>query len=435
MARCLGFLRLDVPRPVVPGGYAGMEFQVEVCTAGHAAPAYVWARSPDLYGSGFRDVRGRSQEYRVRRLYTWLLDHALTFTVAGGAARELRAHPVDPDRVDHLPYVPVPALDAARLGTSTERLLSGAVPLPALPPGPGGQPPAVLVVDGRFWGPFVPAARAGQGARPVPAPEGLAWLPAAGDPTEVLPDGETWFVRQDRYASLVRQLTHLARADAVARQRVVGTSRTRPGRLELRSVSELYEGWCLVQLVEMVEELGFALQPGPHARLVGRPAREGAVPQAPPGAEWLFRARNGHLLRLVYNGELPHTQLAARSRRQEFFAATTHHRPDFRLDLLVGNTCVRSLVFDAKRRRAGSLWDEAGYSGTMHQLHGYAFGIRHRDRPLEPVVRAAIALYSGHGADPLWLELEGGSIVLARLAPGLPNPRLLARLRRFVEEG
>ncbi len=435
MVRYLGFLRLDVPRPVRPGGYRGMDFEVEVRTEGSGAPDCVWAHSGELLSSGFRDVRGRPRDYRSRRLYMWLLDRALTFRIENGTARDLRALPVDPDRADHLPYVPVPMLDAGRLGVTVEELLSGQVPLPDTLAGFTGGPLQVVLANGRFWGPFVPATPMRVGVHLEPGTDGLSWMPAVADGTEVLLDGETCFVRQDRYTQMVRQLATLARADGLARVRVVGTARTRAGRPEFRSISELYEGWCLVQLVMLLEKLGCKLQAGSHTAVLQQAVHRRTVPQVPAGGEFLHVSRQGFQVRLVYDAELPHTRLTARAHRQEFFAATPHNRPDFRLDLIVGDTCVRSLVLDAKRRRLKHLWDESGYTPAMGQLHSYAFGLRHRDRPLESVVRAVIALYSGHGADPSWLELEGGSVILARLAPGRANTSLQVRLRRFLEEG
>lgn len=434
MERYMGFLRLDVPRPVLAGGYGGMEFQVEVCTAGYPVPAYVRASSAGLYGSGFRDLRGRTREHRARRLYEWLLDRALTFAVAGGAAHDLRAYPVDPDRADHLPYVPVPVLDPARLEAPLEEVLSGRAPLTGLAPGAAAHL-RLLLVGGRLWGPFVAAQRAAAGLLVTPDPEGLSCIPLAGQDTEVLVDGHTCFVRQDHHDWLVRHLGAQARADALARRRVVGTAVTRTGRPEFRSISQVYEGWCLVQLAATLEQLGFAVQPGRHTGPLQQALSRRSVPLVPAGAEFTLADRHGRRLRLLYDAELPHTQFGARSRRSEFFAATPHNRPDYRLERLDGDRCVRALVLDAKRRRLAHLWDESQYTPVMEQLHSYAFGVRHRDRPLEPVVRGAIALFSGHGGDAAWVEAEGGAIVLARLAPGLPNPQLRERLRRFAEEG
>lgn len=423
-------VRLDVPRPVQPGGYQGMDFQLEVLTAGQPAPEYVWARSTALAASGFRDLRGRPREYRAQRLFRWLLDRALTFTVADGAALDLRVFPLDPDRADHLPYVAVPVVDPAALGAPAPALLSGEVPLPALPPGYGLRLPRLVVLEGRFWGPFLPGPRG-----PVPDPEGLGSVPWTGDDTEVFRDGSVCFVRQDRYERLLHQVGTLARAEARARRQVVGTAATRGGRPELRPIARLYEGWCLVQLVDLLIDLGWELMPGRHAALLAQARARALVPDLPAGAELRLGDPRGRQLRLVYDGELAHTALAARGRREELYAATPHNRPDYRLELLEGQRCVRALILDAKRRRLSLLWDEGQYLATMQQLHSYAFGIRHREQPLAPVVRGAIALFSGTGADPAWLELEGGSVILARLAPQQPNPHLRARLQQFLEEG
>ena len=204
--------------------------------------------------------------------------------------------------------------------------------------------------------------------------------------------------------------------------------------LRAKRTSMLYEYWCLLRMIDLLGGIGFSLQGGWLSQQLRRLTRDRLVPVIPAGAEFELVGPGERRLLVVYDRELPQTVAAAVAAGQAFYIASNRNRPDIRIDLFQAGRYQRSLVFDAKYSRASSIWDEHRYGERMAQLQSYVYNLFHVVHPGRQIVRAAVALYPGRGADPEWQEREAGRIALARLAPGGDNAELLRRLREFVGE-
>lgn len=209
----------------------------------------------------------------------------------------------------------------------------------------------------------------------------------------------------------------------------------RSASVSLKSISELYEVWCLLEIRRMLEELGFEEDFTRKARLRTKGFEKGLV-DGMGTAFNMIRPADGLKIRLA------HEPCFDRRGNSGIFSFTTPQKPDILLEATFTDSRRIRWVFDAKYRIAPD--DDKEFDlipeDAVNQMHRYRDALIHRsktddgdDEKSRPVVGAYV-LYPGwfgdeKGDNPYGLWIDEVGIGGFPLLPGRENRWLKEFLR------
>lgn len=248
------------------------------------------------------------------------------------------------------------------------------------------------------------------------------FLAEVGDLSE-LPFPTTTLLKDDRYCTIYRWYQRVEEA-------LVTVDTGEQFQTRTKRTATLYEYWCLFQVIEICEKLGFRLTGGDFGFRLREANRERLIPVIESGTAFWLEDDRGHRLRIVYNQPLPTSQSDAMASGCDLYIANPKNQPDIRVDLMVEGQPVRCLALDAKYRRLSNGWLQK--PDVRFQLMSYAGNLYRVDHPWQSVTKVAVALHPGSGQVLEWQTAEAGRIALAKLAPGCSTVHLERCLRDFV---
>lgn len=178
----------------------------------------------------------------------------------------------------------------------------------------------------------------------------------------------------------------------------------RDADISMKSVAELYEVWCLLEVRKQLRELGFEEQIVRGARLQTDHSGLEVILQDRLGPAFLYTREDGVRINLAHEPVFR----KPRDNGDSIFSWTVNQKPDIVLEAEFPSGEKLLWVFDAKYRIADSNSDTAPNmvpEDAINQMHRYrdALVYRSRDEKSRPVV-GAFALYPG------WFPRQHGGI-------------------------
>lgn len=221
--------------------------------------------------------------------------------------------------------------------------------------------------------------------------------------------------------------------------------------VSMKTVSELYEIWCFLELKSMLEELGFSARQERKSPLSYK-GLEFSLKENKGSQYELFRASDKMTIRLIHE---PAFGPVKNPSSGEIASWITTQKPDILLEAELHDKRKIRLIFDAKYRiqsNDDSSEDTAGQSGfdrvpddAINQMHRYRDALIHIDQTgngwsekSRPVL-AAFALYPGwfdeaNQINPYQESIDEIGIGAFPLLPGRPNLWLQQLLQRYFGE-
>lgn len=208
--------------------------------------------------------------------------------------------------------------------------------------------------------------------------------------------------------------------------------------VSMKSVADLYEVWCFLQMKHMLEELGFTELSVKKNSLTNAGLEKNMV-NGTTSAFHVYRASDNLHIRLSHEPKFSRHKEGAKA--GEIYSWTTKQIPDIFLEATFGNGKIVRWIFDAKYR----IWDENGtdmaHDDAINQMHRYRDALIHIDKTGDgwkeksrPVL-GAFVLYPGwfneaESVNPYTKSIEDVGIGAFPLLPDHPN----LWLRQFLEK-
>ncbi|MEI6208901.1 MAG: nuclease domain-containing protein [Desulfuromonadales bacterium] len=203
----------------------------------------------------------------------------------------------------------------------------------------------------------------------------------------------------------------------------------------MKSVAELYEVWCLLEIRRMLMNLGFSEVEIRTAALRTKCLEKDLVDGM--GTAFRFTRRDGLKIRLAHE---PPFSVTKNSEAKGIYSWTTPQKPDILLEATFPDGSRIRWIFDAKYRIAAEDGDDLIPDDAINQMHRYRDalihltagddGVTEKSRP----VVGAFVLYPGwfdEGAEenPYGKAIEAVGIGGFPLLPGRDNSWLFAFLK------
>lgn len=210
--RYLGYLRQDMPMPIIVNRQNVLQFYIEyACPRPSYFQPYItcYATSVEIYG--FKDDPERPDIDRMEALYEWLMDRILTFRVhvrgTYQTAVDLGVYEMDP-KADLWEYEPVPMITHRMVTPPIADALTKGLPLRGFElPERSPDLPLIVVANGHFYGPIERVVPSGATVGLRAGQAGLGRRQAVADGVEIINDQQTWFVERNRHRQLLQELT------------------------------------------------------------------------------------------------------------------------------------------------------------------------------------------------------------------------------------
>ena len=205
--------------------------------------------------------------------------------------------------------------------------------------------------------------------------------------------------------------------------------------ISMKSVAELYEVWCLLEIRRMLMNLGFSEVEIRTAALRTKCLEKDLVDGM--GTAFRFTRRDGLKIRLAHE---PPFSVTKNSEAKGIYSWTTPQKPDILLEATFPDGSRIRWIFDAKYRIAAEDGDDLIPDDAINQMHRYRDalihltagddGVTEKSRP----VVGAFVLYPGwfdEGAEenPYGKAIEAVGIGGFPLLPGRDNSWLFAFLK------
>lgn len=204
----------------------------------------------------------------------------------------------------------------------------------------------------------------------------------------------------------------------------------RHASISMKSVAELYEVWCLLEVRRMLlePELGFIETKNERAKLNGKRLEKTLTEGM--GAAFHFSRDDGIKIKLVHEPTFSSPDNPAFGK---IYSWTTEQRPDIFLEATFAKGGKVQWIFDAKYRiDAGDDAADIPPNDAINQMHRYRDALIHlhkaddeQDEKTRPIL-GAFVLYPGcfdeaHGSNPYAEAIEAVGIGSFPLLPGSPN--------------
>ncbi|MBK9162149.1 MAG: DUF2357 domain-containing protein [Nitrosomonadales bacterium] len=211
----------------------------------------------------------------------------------------------------------------------------------------------------------------------------------------------------------------------------------RHASISMKSVAELYEVWCLLEVRRMLLELGFDETKSERAKLNGKRLEKTLIDGM--GAAFHFSRDDGVTIKLVHE---PTFSSTANPAFGKIYSWTTEQRPDIYLEATLADGGKVQWIFDAKYRiDTDNEAADVPPNDAINQMHRYRDALIHvhkadDDRPekTRPIL-GAFVLYPGcfdevNSRNPYAEAIEEVGIGSFPLLPGSSN----SWLKQFLAE-
>lgn len=211
--------------------------------------------------------------------------------------------------------------------------------------------------------------------------------------------------------------------------------------ISMKTVADLYEVWCLLEILRMLIELGFEEKNSKKAQL----SDKALVKTLKNGIGAAFTLVRGEVeIKLSHE---PAFSSPDQSRKHGIYSWVTSQKPDILLEAIFANGTVIRWIFDAKYRIApeqntqGDEKVDYAPDDAINQMHRYRDALIHLDKSdaapqqkSRPILGAYV-LYPGYfdenGKDNIYSRaIDEIGIGAFPLLPGRPN----SWLKQFLEE-
>ena len=170
--------------------------------------------------------------------------------------------------------------------------------------------------------------------------------------------------------------------------------------ISVRSVADLYEVWCLLEIRNILFDLGFEEQSNQKAQLITKPFALEKSMQDGMGAAFVLHRHDGVTIRLAH--EPTFTRLSENAKFGEIYSTFTTQKPDIFLEASFANGERVQWIFDAKYRlNLDNANGDLAPEDAINQMHRYRDALiyinRANDGEMEKTrpILGAFVLYPG----------------------------------------
>lgn len=201
--------------------------------------------------------------------------------------------------------------------------------------------------------------------------------------------------------------------------------------ISTRSVAELYEVWCLLEIRKILLELGFNELSNQKAQLITKPFALEKSMQDGIGAAFILQRHDGITIRLAH--EPTFKRLNENAKFGEIYSTFTTQKPDIFLEARFANDERVQWIFDAKYRlNPDNAHGDLAPEDAINQMHRYRDALiyinRASDGEMEKTrpILGAFVLYPGcfdeqNNVNPYQKSIDEMAIGGFPLLPGRDN--------------
>ena len=204
-------------------------------------------------------------------------------------------------------------------------------------------------------------------------------------------------------------------------------------RLQFKRSNKLYEIWCFIRIHQLLmQELGFAVQDGWIYQ--DGMLKEHVIPLLRSGEQLSYQKDNMEL-HLTYDAIIPQEPEKTDFRKAPLYISYKHRRPDIRLDVYYKGYFAGSIIFDAKYRRASSVYYHR--EDVLEQIRDYShagspFYLTGLEKIIAKPVQEVILMLPNKNTDEK-ISADTDGLSLLEEYPGMEQSQCLPRIQKLLK--